>query len=445
MNLIIPKKIKLLMQKLIDAKFEVVIQGGFVRDSILGLKPKDVDLFTNATGDDIVKVFPNGKVIGNKERQEKILTVIVDGVDVSSYRKNGNRTETTMSLKEHCKTSDYTVNSICCDINGKIIDYNSGVFDVQRHTFGFVGDCQDRINEDPLRLLRGIRLQIIQGLRPTIMTETFIEDNLHLLKDIPNERIKDELLKMLRYKSAVRILKDYNAFKYILPELHDLIGLDAGPHHNEEDCFEHSMLAFENACELSNNPLLNFSILMHDIGKKPSAKVIDGDITFHRHEYEGQKLVKEVMKRLKFSNSHIAYTSTVIRYHMMGPIKKMRSVTFAKICEALDKGNVLPEDMIVMTYSDNQANLTKVRLSFNTFIKQNPFLRQYYEYKYGRIPFGIIDMDVNGKDVIQMGYKPGPKIGEILESTFESIHNGDIINRRDVLIKYIKENFEVVK
>ena len=440
----IPSKVKKIMQLLLDNSFDAYIVGGAVRDYILGVKPHDYDIFTNATGKEILNLFPKGKIIGNDERQAKILTVIVNGVEVSQYRANGDRTETGNNLEAHLATCDYNVNAIACDINGNIIDKHRGQELLQNNSFEFVGNPDDRINEDPLRLLRGIRLLCQFGLKVQIDTRDALKRNGKLLSSLPKERIRNEIMRLMHYSSSVELLKSVNYWQYILPELHALINLDAGPHHNEKDCFEHSDLAFKTSCKLTNDVLLRFAVLLHDIGKKPSSKIVDGEITFHNHQLDSERLVKNVMKRLKFSNHEITYCSTIALHHMMGPVKKMRSTTFAKICDSLDSANVDPEDIIVMTYSDNQANLTKPRISFHSFIKENHFLRRYYEYKYSRMPFNKSHLEINGKDLIKLGVEKGPFIGTILNNVFEAIHDGKIINRKDRLLEYVKNEYKLL-
>jgi len=438
MNFIIPKKVQNIMELLISNKYEAYIVGGAVRDYFLGVKPHDYDIFTNATGEEILKIFPTGKIIGGEERQEKILTVVVNDVEVSQYRINGDRTKTGLLLVDHLATCDYNINAMAIDIDGAIIDMYNGRESLGFKRFEFVGDGKQRIIEDPLRLMRGLRLILQCGLTPTEETVTTLIKEAKQLELLPQERIRDEIMKLLRYEECYDILLEYGFLKYVLPEMYDLVGLDAGPHHNEKDCFEHSNIAFKNSCKLTTNTLLRFANSVHDVGKKPTAKVIDGNITFHNHQIIGEQMVHKLMKRLKFSKHQRNYVATIVRQHMMGPVNKMRDVTFAKICDDLNQNNVDPEDMIIMTYSDNQANLTKVRLPFHSFIKQNPFLRKYYEFSFGRKPFNKTDLEISGKDLITIGIPVGPDIGKKLTEIYEAVHEGKVINRRDKLLEFIK-------
>ena len=145
------------MKKLLDAGFEAFLVGGAVRDIVLGYIPKDYDVFTNASGDEILKVFPEGRVIGNEERQKKILTVVVGDVEVSRYRGNGDRTEYGESLEEHTKTCDFTINSIAMTINGNLVDYQGGMLDIKNNIIRAVGNPHTRFQEDLLRVLRLVR------------------------------------------------------------------------------------------------------------------------------------------------------------------------------------------------------------------------------------------------------------------------------------------------
>ena len=119
------------MQGLLDHGYDAYIIGGAVRDLVIGGEPADYDIFTNATGEQILTIFPDGKIIGGKERQEKILTVIVDGVEVSQYRSNSSRSRTGYTLSTHLATCDFRMNAMAMDIDGTISDYHFGEFDIE--------------------------------------------------------------------------------------------------------------------------------------------------------------------------------------------------------------------------------------------------------------------------------------------------------------------------
>jgi len=155
-------------------------------------------------------------VIGSEERQEKILTVVVDDVEVSQYRKNGARTETGHSLEEHQATCDFTINSIAMDINEKIIDKHNGESDLKDKLIRFVGKPADRIEEDFLRLLRGIRFGAKYKFKLENDTAMSIELCAYKIKELPQERVRDELLKILAYPKGIDYLLFYGFIEIIV-------------------------------------------------------------------------------------------------------------------------------------------------------------------------------------------------------------------------------------
>ena len=436
----IPENIKNIMKKLIENKYEAFICGGAVRDLFLHLEPKDWDIFTNATGEEILRIFPQGKVIGGEERQKKILTVIIDGVEVSQYRNNGDRTNTGNTLEEHVKTCDFTINGICMNINEEIIDLVNGEEDLELGILRFVGKPEDRVKEDSLRLFRGIRFATKYDLAIEDR-KVFCEHKLYI-KDLPKERIRDELLKIIVLKGGLRKLDKYNMLETIIPMFGKCKGLNGG-HHHGESVDEHLLLAVDNALKLTNNPLLLLSIFLHDIGKPDShefKEVEDEELdTFYNHQNIGVDYVREWMKEYKFSEEEILYVSTMIKHHMMGKTSEISNSTFVKICDELEKAKVSPEDMIVLTYCDNQSNLTRPRLTFNEFIKGNGFIERYYKTKYETKGFNSNCLEINGYDIINAGFSPGPEIGRIKQIIFEKINEGIVVNRRDRLLELLKE------
>lgn len=434
----IPDNVKEKMQTLISAGYEAYIIGGAVRDWYLGITPHDYDIFTNANGNQILKLFPKGIVLGNEERQEKILTVIVDDIEISQYRKNGNRTETGNNLKDHLATCDFTVNSIACDINGEIIDPNSGRYDINNRILRFVGNPIQRMKEDPLRILRGIRFWNIFGKFGHYLE---VEDNVDLLDTIPKERIRDEFMKILESNILSTIVSHKKIILKIIPELKPCYGMDGGKYHGE-DVIMHMIKAFNFSRKITDNVLLNFAIFLHDIGKgKTGCYEKDGEWHFYGHETEGLNITKKIMKRLKFSAKEIKYVTTLIELHMYSykgnPGKKSHLRFFAKLKEA----NIPIEDYVMLLYCDHQGNAKKPRIKFGDFVKGNRLIHKYYEYTYSKEPFSIKDLEISGYDVMKYGVK-GKDIGNVLKRVFEEVQEGIITNDRHILMSKLKEWLE---
>ena len=445
----IPDAVKAKMQKLIDNGFEVSLIGGAIRDYNLYKKPKDYDLFSNANGEQILKTFPKGKVIGNEERQKKILTVIVGDTEISQYRANGDRTKVGTSLDDHLKTCDFTINSICSNINGDIYDPNGGLEDLNQKIIRCVGNPKDRFDEDPLRILRAVRQKLQLGQAFSIeenTKEVMIEKikNNELSKLAP-ERIQDELIKMVNHPWCFEYLFHYFILSKYLPECDAAAKQDGGKYH-DEPVLSHMDFTFKESVKLTTNYRIPIACFLHDIGKPIEARIDDeGNVSFKGHQKTSVEIAKRFLTELKFSNADIKYITTMIKHHMMGDVTKMKDKTIIDIYNELEDAGISVEDMLIMTYSDNQGNQAKPRIKFNEFYQQNNWLRRVYKLKYQRMPFRIKDLEINGHDIIELGIADGKQIGAILNKIFELVMDGELKNDRPYLINHIKIMVNYIK
>lgn len=435
--MIIPKNTKKIMQKLINNKFDAFIIGGWNRDMSIGHTPKDIDIFTNASGKQILKLFPNGVVIGNDERQQKILTVIVDGIEVSQYRANGDRTEVGNNLETHLKTCDFTINSICRDIKGQLIDYHYGLYDIRMKRVKCVGNPDDRFKECPLRILRGIRQSAQLKFKIEDKTYESMKKNIKLINTLSPERIKDEFIKMQGHKRSYDGLSDVGVLELLVPEYKHIYKLNGGDYH-DEDVHIHCNNAYKIACDLTSNYRIHMATFFHDIGKGTTIETDEnGKISFLGHQKESARIVNEFMTKYKFSNADIKYVTTMIVMHMMGDVRRLKPKTIINYVNELESAGISVEDMLIMTYCDNQGNEAKPRCKFNEFYKQNNWLRQVYKMKYQRMPFKIPDLEIDGKDCLELGLI-GKEIGVKLNEIFEKVVEGDLTNDRHILLRYLK-------
>ena len=453
-----------IMGKLEKNGYVAYIIGGAVRDAILKETPKDIDIFTNATGEEILNIFPDGKIIGSEERQKKILTVIIDNIEVSTFRSNGNRTETVKTGKKythkilytHISTCDFTINSIAMNSNGVIIDLYDGIKDLKKGIIRAVGDPEERINEDKVRVFRAIRFasrynfEIEKELNEVILRTD--------ISDIPVERIHDELYKIFKYESGAENLFKTNLLIKVIPEFNKLILMDGGHHHNET-VDQHCLLTYKISCRHTDKVIHHIACLLHDIGKGPCMKVIDGKTKFLGHDMKGSYMIKKIMKQLNFSNKDIKYVSTLIRYHMWGISGIPRDKKFAEMFNELnniDKNGV--EDLVLLMYCDGQANMAETRNKFYDYITNdskskkvtgNYILKKYNELKSGIKPLTISDLKINGDDIISLGLPPSKKIGGILLELYNLTVDGFIKNERHEqmywLRKKIKNDDKVIK
>ena len=434
----IPINAKEIMQKLIDNGFEVVIQGGFVRDVLLGVEPHDVDIFTNCT--DLLKVFSEGKVMGGEERQAKILTIIVNDIEISSFRKGGGRTETGGTLEEHTASADLTINSIAMDINGKIIDTQKGVDDLHNNVIRFVGNPVDRFKEDKLRVLRFLRFECkYRDFKPEGVDDfMFIRMVRELKKDFPQERVREELLKILSMDEAYKSTYFYLFLCTYFEEFRDCNVLGGGKFHDEL-VGTHLINALGFISKITDNPLLRFAALFHDIGKAESKSIKDDGLHFYNHEIIGADIIGRHMDKLKFSKADMIYVNRLIRSHMYSYKSEPKLKSYVRFFGKLERDNVPVEDYIMLLYSDNQGNMAKPRIKFGDFIKGNWLYKKYFELKHTKVPFKVSDLEVKGKDVMDiLKCSPGPIIGDTLRELFNKVMDGILENNRKDLLNFLR-------
>lgn len=433
----IPNNVTRIMQGLLDNGFEAYIIGGAIRDIKMNVKPNDYDIFTDATGDEILSIFPDGKIIGGEKRQEKILTVIVDGVEVSQYRANGNRTETGNDLSTHLATCDFRMNAMAMDIDGITKDYHFGDIDIDNRIINTVGNPYHRITEDKLRTFRAVRFSVKYNFRiGKPLDRAIFETD---VSDLPIERIREEILKILMYPGGLAALEDSGLLEQVIPEFSDNCKLEGGNHHAE--FVNHHMSHSQNiACGLTDNKALVFACAFHDIGKGICHKFRSRyDVSFHGHEKVGAEMINTVMNYLKFSVKDIKYVETLIYNHLVNYDSQTTDKAYIRLFKRLEIGGVSIEDYMIMLYADNQGNQRNKRVKFGDFINNNKILAKYYKLKYSKIPFDISGLDINGHDLINIGIPAGPLMGKVLDDLFELVISGEIENRFGVLIRHVED------
>jgi tRNA nucleotidyltransferase (CCA-adding enzyme) len=431
----IPPNVKSIMDTLTRKGFEAYIIGGGVRDTLLGLEPKDYDVFTNANGNTLLELFPKGIVVGGEERQSKILTVVVDGIEVSQYRKDGARTKTGTLLVNHVSTCDFTINAIAMDSTGKVLDLVNGQQDLANAEFGYIGEPKDRIHEDPLRILRAIRFMVKLGLSFRHMG-TFKEYG-YLIGNLPKERIRDEFLKIIQYDGGLERLISTGLIKYILPKFLENVGVSGGQHHNES-VDAHLLYTFNHARSITDDRRLWLAGLLHDICKAETAVTEDSSVSFHMHEDKGARYAEQWMTELKFPKCDITFVTCLIKHHMWQFSKTLNKRSFVQHFRAFEDAGVSVYDFVALKYCDHRANQANERIKPGDFFAASPLIKKYFELKYTKEPFRVKDLVVKGQDLIDLGVKPGQVMGEMLEKLHSLVLDGDLPNERAALLHYTK-------
>lgn len=332
MKIAAPEEVSDVAHQLISAGYEAYLVGGCVRDMLLGKAPKDWDLTTNATPEQIQSIFPDsfyendfGTVGVKTDAEDPSLAII----EVTPFREEGKYSDARRpdsvrfadTIVEDLRRRDFTMNAIAYNMAiDELVDLHQGLEDIERKTVRTVGNPKERFAEDALRMLRAVRLAA--DLEFTIDPETLsgIAENASQLAKISKERIRDELSKTLMTPApmqALYITQKVGLLPYIIPELEEGIGCEQNQAHSF-DVFEHLLRSLQHAADKGWHLSIRLAALLHDIGKPASRRFSDEkrDWTFHGHEVIGARMAKGILDRLHFPNALVEEVVSLVRWHM---------------------------------------------------------------------------------------------------------------------------------
>lgn len=437
----LPISVAEILEKFDTAKYEIYIVGGAVRDILTGKVVHDWDFTTNATPEEILKIFPDGfydnifGTVGIKtEEFERPLEVTTFRTEFGySDKRRPDKVAWGKSLEEDLERRDFTINAMALDKNLNLIDHYNSREDLNKKIIKAVGDPNERFGEDALRMMRAVRIATELGF--TIEDKTFdaIKKNSPLIGKIAKERVKDELFKLIASPNAadgVMLLKDSGLMQEILPELIKCFGVEQkspGRHHIY-DVGTHLVMSLK-FCK-SNDPVTRFATLIHDIGKPLTYKKLDtGVITFYNHEMVSTKIAENIADRLRFSKKEKDKFLTLVRWHQFTVDEHQTDSAIRRILRNVGPENM--EDMLALRTGDRLgggATETSWRLE--------EFKKRLIEVQ--KEPFTVRDLKIDGNDVMkELNLKPGPKVGEILETLFEKVVEKKIPNDKEELIKQL--------
>jgi len=425
----IPAYIQKIIRDLKAAGYEGYIVGGCVRDLLMKKEPKDWDITTNATPEQILHIFKNAKYENEfgtvllpiraaaKKGEEK--GTLEDVVEITTYRSEQNysdrrhpdmvRFET--ELDKDLERRDFTINALALDPadHDKIVDLFGGQKDIKDKIIRAVGEPTDRFKEDALRMMRAVRFSAQLGFELEPKTQRAITKLAGSLKFVSKERIRDEVVKILasgRSSEGIMLLQDCKLLQYILPELEQGIGVDQSRHHIYP-VFKHNVLALKN-CPSSEWPV-RLAALLHDIAKPKTHKIINGIATFYNHEYLGAKMTERIMSRLKFSNDDSRRVINLVKNHMF--YYNVGEVTAASVRRLIVKvGKENLQDLIHLRVADRLGSGTP---------KAMPYKLRHLQYMLEKVqndPVSVKMLKINGDNLMKtLKIEPGPKIGAILD------------------------------
>lgn len=447
-NIIIPSEVQEIVQTLQKRGFLAYVVGGCVRDMVLGIDPKDWDITTSATPEQIQEIFPEsvyenkfGTVgVKTESSDEKLKIIEVTTFRTESDYTNSRHPETVTfvtTVEEDLSRRDFTINAMAMDIELNMIDPYGGQQDLEKKIVRAVGNAQERFSEDALRMLRAIRFSCQLGIGWVIEKDTqdAIQKLAPSLKNISQERTRDEFTKIIMTPQGawgVELLRRYGLLEYIIPEL--LEGVDVGQNkHHIYTVWEHNVRALAYAIDKNYSLEIRLGSLLHDVGK-PRTKGGDGpESTFYKHEYVGAHMTRGILERLRFSKHIVSYVTHLVRNHLF----------YYNVDEVSEAG---VRRFISRVGIENIDDLIKIREADRIgsgVPKAVPYKLRHLLFmvdKVRRDPISPKMLAVNGSQLMDaLQLKPSPRLGWILGILLEDILDDPKRNVTDVLIERAKE------
>lgn len=445
MKINMPDNANRIIHTLQDAGYEAYIVGGCVRDAVLSKEPDDWDITTSAKPMEVKALFNRTIDTG---LQHGTVTVMFgkEGYEVTTYRVDGkyedhrrpNSVTFTGSLIEDMKRRDFTINAMAYNDDEGIVDNFHGVEDLEAHIIRCVGEPSERFDEDALRILRAIRFSAQLNFEIDESTKAAIENQAKYLRDISAERIQVELTKLLMADHPERLITAYElgVTKIVLPEFDKMMETPQINKHHAYNVGEHTIRVVKGVPE---DKALRWAALLHDVAK-PATKTNDGEWDhFYGHNEVGVDMAGEVLRRLKFDTATIDRVKRLVYWHDYGMGELPGRKSFRR---ALNKmGMDLFEDFTYIKRADILAQSDYHR---EDKLKNLEILEEYYkEVVEQEQCVTVRDLAVSGKDLIEIGMKPGPELGEMLNILLDKVLDDPELNERDVLIDLAKARISI--
>lgn len=429
-SLPVPSPVLTAHATLLEAGFEAYLVGGCVRDLVLKREPKDWDITTNAKPEEIQKLFSEtfyengfGTVGVVTESEDPRLKVI----EITPFREEGKYSNVrhpdeirwAKELADDLKRRDFTINALAYNPKEKeVIDLHQGQEDLHRKLIKTVGVAEERFAEDALRMLRAIRLSAELDFALDRETAEGIVKNSALLSQISRERVRDELIRILesdRPMQALFIAQKLGLLKYIVPELEEGLGIAQNQAHSFE-VFEHSLRTLQHAADKKWPLSVRLAALLHDVGKPASRRWSDekNDWTFYGHDVIGARMTKKILSDLKFSREVIEEVTALVRWHMF--FSDPDKITLSAVRRVITRvGTEHIKELLNLRVCDRIGTGRP---------KEHPFrLRKYMSMvdEAMRDPISVSMLKIDGGRLIEMGEKPGPRIGWVLHALLEEV------------------------
>jgi len=429
-----------IVKKLREHGHQAYLVGGCVRDLLLGREPADFDVATDATPEQVMRIFPETYAVG-----AQFGVVLVPGasgnrshlVEVASFRsdigysdgRHPDQVRFSKDPKEDVRRRDFTINGLLLDpITGHVLDFVGGRKDIKARIIRSIGIPEERFAEDKLRMLRAVRFAARFEYTIDPSTFTAIQKFAPEILQVSRERIRDELTRILTEGHARRgflLLDETGLLHELLPEIEAMKGVAQPPQfHPEGDVFVHTLLLLEylpRPCP----PSLAWGALLHDVGKPPTFRIAPDRIRFDDHVAVGVRMAEAICRRLRFSNEDTKQILALVDNHMrFADVQRMKESTLKRFVRLPHFDEHLELHRLDCLASHGDLSLYEFTREKRTTMPQSAIR-----------PAPLL----TGDDLISAGYKPGPRFKQILAAVEDGQLEGRLQTTNEAMDMVLRE------
>jgi poly(A) polymerase len=425
--------------------FQAYLCGGCVRDLLLDREPADYDVTTDATPDQVMRIFPETYAVGaqfgvvlvpipqdpSRESTTSDVSPKANVIEVATFRsdvgysdgRHPDQVRYSKDPREDVARRDFTINGLLMDpISNEVLDFVGGREDLAARQVRTIGDPEQRFGEDRLRMLRALRFAARFEYSIDPPTFAAIQKLAPRIDQVSHERVRDELTKMLtegHARQAFLLLDESELLREVLLEVSAMKGVEQPPQfHPEGDVFVHTLLLLQNLPHPCSTTLA-WGALLHDVGKPPTFRVAPDRIRFDGHVEVGVKMAEEICRRLRFSTEDTEQILALVNHHMrFAHVTQMKESTLKKFLR-------MPgfEEHLHLHRMDCQSSHGD--LTSYTFAKEK--LATIPPEKMRPTPL------LTGDDLIEAGYVPGPRFKEILAAVEDGQLESRLQSKREAM------------
>lgn len=435
MKINMPDNVQRILDILHSHNYQAYIYGACIRDYLLDKEPISWDITSNSLPNNTVVIFDENEGFASIPSVEDYGMVTLhykgESYQVNTFR-TGEERRFADDIKEDLLHKDFTINSIAYNEQAGVVDPYGGVEDIEKRLIRCAQNPYKQMREDSVRILRAIRFEAQLGFE--------IEaDLLQAMKDLKDSipvsdstGTRNEFIQILlsdRPSQGIRRLLELGLLERLIPELMPTIGFDTRSSYHDKDVFEHSLLVLDNT---NPNLTLRLAALLHDIDK-PNCLTIDDDGEGHcyGHASSGAEIAQNIMGRLNFDRKTIRAVSALIKEHM-NDYENISELSIKRLIRRVGPDNI-----------DRLFELQLADIKGSSLTSRDPkrikkIRSKCFEVLSRREPLTVHDLDINGYDLLALGFPPGKKIGEAMEYLLDQVIDNPSLNQKDMLIAMLK-------